>query len=128
MTLATLLQQTTAVVACLRLFEPSNSSSDGYIASSTAAGSGLLLCSFPRAKKSKVWRHFWFLKDNGEIVDTKKVICRLFEYFLSYLGIQQIPRVRKEPFCCLHSYKREYLTPCIVAQMVFSANYVMILR
>ena len=67
-------------MACLRLFESSNSSSDDYIASSTAAGSELLLHvavrSFPRAK-SKVWQHFGFREDNGEIVDTKKVIQRL---------------------------------------------------
>ena len=85
MTSATLLHQTLAVVTCLRLFEPSNSSSDGYIASSTAPGSELLLHSFPRAK-SKVWQHFGFHEDNGEIVDTKKVICRLCKWFLSYSG------------------------------------------
>ena len=63
------------------------------IGSSTDVGSELLLRSFPRAK-SKVWQHFGFRKDNREIVDTKKVICRLGKRVLSYsIGIQQIPRV-----------------------------------
>ena len=96
MTSTTLLQQALAVVACLRLFESSNSSSDGYIASSTAAGSELLLFSFPKAK-SKVWQHLGSAK-NGEIVDIKKVICRLCNGPFLTLGIPQIPRIRKGPF------------------------------
>ena len=45
------------------------------IASSTNAGSELLLCSLILRAKSKVWQHFGFDEDNGDIVDTKKVIC-----------------------------------------------------
>ena len=74
------------------------------IASSTAAGSELLLRFFPRAR-SKVWQDFGFREDNGEIVDTKKVICRLGKWSLSYSGYTANSQSKKETiFCCLHAH------------------------
>ena len=55
----------------------------------TDAGSEQLLCSLPRAK-SRVWQYFGFCEENGEIVDTKKVTCRLCKRTLSTMEIQQI--------------------------------------
>ena len=84
------------------------------IASSTDAGSELLLRSFPRAKR-KVWQHFVFREDacNREIVDTKEVICRLGNRSLSYSRYITTSQSKKGTiFCCLYSYYRDNYHYC----------------
>ena len=71
------------------------------------AGSELLLYFFPKAK-SKAWQHSGFRKHNGEIVDTKKVICRLSKWSLYYSGYTANSQSKKGTiFCCLYLYYRD---------------------